>query len=72
MKLLPAEKYYKPSFKILQCYSKNHMLGRYKDFSIDIYKTDNSRAISVSKAGQWLGARITQIKDGIKQVFYKF
>lgn len=48
------------------------MLGRYKDFSIDIYKTDSSKAISVSKAGKWLFARIIQFKDGIKQVYYKF
>ena len=60
------------NFGILQCYSKNRMLGRYKDFSIDIYKAENSKAVSVSKAGKWLFARLTQIKDGIKQVFYKF
>lgn len=72
MKLLPTEKYYRPNFGILQCYSQNRMLGRYKDFSIDIYKTDNSRAISVYKAGKWLFARITQIKDGVRHIFYKF
>ena len=60
------------TFGILQCHSPNRMLGRYKDFTIDIYKTDNSRAVSVSKAGKWLFARIIQVKDGIKQVYYKF
>ena len=56
------------SFGVLKCYSDKRMLGSYKGYSIDIYKSHNSRMISISKAGVWLGARITQIKDGIKQV----
>ena len=60
------------SFGILQCYSDKHLLGRYKDFSIDIYKSDNARMVSVSKAGKWLGAKIICVINNVRHIFYKF